>query len=87
MFDPDIFDTEVIYDQTELNGAPFVTPKSWCGRCFVITLDDEVRVEEIVREDPGLRKAIAALADFVIYPAIAVPSGQVVFLDELCRNV
>ena len=87
VFDPNIFDTKVVYDQTELNGAPFVMPKSWCGRCFIITLDDKARAEEIVCEDPGLRKAIAALADFIIYPAIAVPSGQVVFLNELSWNV
>ncbi len=62
-------------------------PESWCGRRFIITFDNKARVEEIVCKDPGLRKAIAALADFEIYPAIAVTPGQVVFLDKLRRNV
>jgi hypothetical protein len=26
VFDPNIFDTEVIHDEAELNGAPFVVP-------------------------------------------------------------
>jgi hypothetical protein len=85
--DPDIFDTEVVYDQAELNRAPFVPPKSWCGRCFIIPFDNEARAEEIVCEYPGLGKAVAALAYFEIYPAIAVTPGQFVFLNELRRNV
>lgn len=87
VFDPDIFDTKVVHDQAELNWAPFVTPKSWCGRCFVIPFDNEARTEEIVCKYPGLGKAIAALTDFEIYPAIAVTPGQFVFFYELRRNV
>jgi hypothetical protein len=52
--DPNIFDTEVVYDQAELNWAPFVPPKSWCGCCFIIPFDNEARAEEIIREYPGL---------------------------------
>ncbi len=87
MFDPDIFDTKVVHDQAELNGTPFVTPESWCGRCFMIPFNNEARAEEINCEDPGLRKAIAALTDFEIYPAIAVTPGQFVFLYKLRWNV
>jgi hypothetical protein len=85
--DPDTFDTEVVYDQAELNWAPFVPPKSWCGHCFIIPFDNKAQAEEIVREDPGLGKAVAALAYFEIYPAIAVTPGQFVFLYELRQNV
>jgi hypothetical protein len=31
VFYPNIFDTKVIHDEAELNGLPFVAPKSWCG--------------------------------------------------------
>ena len=46
--DPVIFDPEVVHNQTELNWAPFVPPKSWSGCCFIIPFDDKARAEEIV---------------------------------------
>ncbi len=44
-------------------------------------------MKEVVCKYTSLRKAIAALADFEVYPTILVPTSQVVFIDEFFRNV
>jgi hypothetical protein len=48
---------------------------SWCGHCFIVPFNNKARPKEIVCKNPGLREAIAALADFEVYPAIAVTPG------------
>jgi len=41
MFNANVFDTKVIYDEAELERPPFVAPKPRCGLCFVEALSDK----------------------------------------------
>ncbi len=41
VFDPHIFNPEIINDKDELDGTPFVAPKSWCGDCLVEAFFDK----------------------------------------------
>ena len=48
VFDPNTFNPKVIYDEAELDGAPFVAPEARGGISFIVPLGKEVRLEEIV---------------------------------------
>ena len=87
VFDSNIFDPKVIYDEAELDGAPFVAPKAWGEISFIVTFGKEARSEVIVGQDAGLGKAIAALADFKVDPTVAVTTRKLVLLNEFCWNV
>jgi hypothetical protein len=82
VFDSNIFDPKVIYDEAELNGAPFVAPEARGGIDFIVPLGKEVRSEEIVSQDAGLGKAIAALSNFEVDPTVAVLTRKLVLLNE-----
>ncbi len=82
VFDPNIFDPKVIYYEAELDGAPFVAPEARGGISFIVPLGKEARSEEIVGQDAGLGKAIAALANFEVDSTVAVPTRKLVFLNQ-----
>ncbi len=87
VFDPNIFDPKVIYDEAELNGAPFVAPEAWGRINFIVPLGKEARSEEIVSQDAGLGKAIAALSNFKVDPTVAVLTRKLVLLNEFRWDV
>ncbi len=87
VFDSNIFDPKVIYDEAELDGAPFVAPEVWGGISFIVTFGKEATSEEIVGQDAGLGKAIAALTNFEVDPAIAVTTHKLVLLNEFHWDV
>ncbi len=87
VFDPNIFNPKVIYNEAELDGAPFVAPEARGGISFIVPLDKEVRSEEIVSQDAGLGKAIAVLANFEVNPTVAVPTSKLVLLNEFRWDV
>jgi hypothetical protein len=87
VFDPNIFDPKVIYDEAELDGVPFVAPEARGGISFIVTFGKEVRSEEIVGQDVGLGKAIAALANFEVDPTVVVTTRKLVLLNEFRWDV
>ena len=87
VFDPNIFDSKVINDKAELNGTPFVAPEARGGINFIVPLDKEARSEEIVSQDAGLGKAIAALSNFDVDPTAAVTTRKLVLLNEFRWDV
>jgi hypothetical protein len=87
VFDPNIFNPKVIFDEAELNGAPFVAPEARGGISFIVPLGKDARSEEIVSQDAGLGKAIASLANFEVDPTIAVPTCKLVLLNEFRWDV
>ncbi len=42
VLNPHIFHTEIINNQAELDGMPFVTPKSWGGDGFIESFCDQL---------------------------------------------
>jgi hypothetical protein len=87
MFNANVFDTKVIHDEAELEWTPFVVPKSRCGSSFVEVLGNKARSEKVIGKDVSLGKSVTALANFKVDPAILVSAQEIVFLDELDRDV
>ncbi len=87
MLNANIFDTKVIYDETELEGTPFVVPETWHGSSFIEALSNEVGPKKVIGKDAGLGKSVTALTNFKIDPAVSVATIKVVFIDEFFRDV
>jgi hypothetical protein len=87
VFDSNIFHTKVIYNEAELDGTPFVAPEARGGFSFIIALCKKAGSEEIVGQNAGLGKAIAAAADFKVDPTAAVSTRKLVFLNDFCWDV
>ncbi len=66
MFNSSIFYPKIINNETELDGTPFVAPESRGGFSFIVTFSQNVGSEEIVGQNAGPGKAIAALANFEV---------------------
>ena len=82
VFDSNILDPKVIYDEAELDGVPFVAPEARGGINFIVAFGKEAKSEEIVGQDAGLGKTIAALANFKVDPTVAVTTHKLVLLNE-----
>ncbi len=87
VFNSNIFDPKVIYDEAELDGAPFVAPETRDRISFIVAFGKEVRSEDIVGQDAGLGKAIAALANFEVDPTVTVTTRKLVLLKEFRWDV
>ena len=84
VFNSNIFYTKVINNEAELDGTPIVMPEARGGFSFiVVTFSKKAGSEEIVGQDAGLGKAIAALAKFEVDPTIAVSTRKLVFVNIL----
>jgi hypothetical protein len=87
VFYSNVFYAKVIHDEAELDRTPFVAPETRGGFNFIIAFSEKAGSEEIVGEDAGLGKAIAAAANFEVDPAIAVCTCKLVFLNEFIWDV
>jgi hypothetical protein len=87
VFDSNIFHTKVIYNEAEFDGTPFVVPEAGGGFSFIIALSKEAGLEEVVGQNAGLEKAIAAAANFEVDPTVAVSTRKCVLFNEFCWNV
>jgi hypothetical protein len=87
MFNTHVFNIKVIHNETELKWMPSVAPDTRRGSSFVEAFGDKAGSKEIISEDTSLGKPVAALANFKVDPAIAVPTNEVVFLDEFFWDV
>ena len=64
-----------------------MTPQSGDGGRLVVPLCFQALAEEVVSQDARLWQAITSTADFEVYPAVPVPSLEVVFFDEFVGDV
>jgi hypothetical protein len=70
VFEPNILHPKVINNETELDRTPFVAPEARGGFGFVISFSKKAGLEEIVGKNPGLGKAITALANVKVNPTV-----------------
>ncbi len=82
MFDSNIFYAEVVDNETELEGMPFVAPDARRVGCFIESFSEEAGTKKIIGQDTSLGKPITALPNFKIDLAIAVTATEVVFREE-----
>ncbi len=87
VFDSHTFHAKVIYNEAELDGTPFVAPEAMGGFSFIIAFSKEAGSEEVVGQNAGLGKAIAAAANFKVDPTIAVSTRTLVLFNEFCWDV
>ena len=63
-----VFKNKVIYDETEIDRAPFMVPESRGGERLVVARKIEALGEEVIGKLAGLRKAVDAFAYLEVYP-------------------
>ncbi len=57
------------------------------GSSLVEAFSNEAQFEKVIGKDASLGKSVTALANFKVDPAISVSAQEIVFLDELIRDV
>ncbi len=82
VFDSNIFYTKVVYNEAELDGMLFVAPEARSGFSFIVAFSKKAESEEIVGQNAGLGKAIAALANFEVNPTLTVSTHKLVLFNE-----
>ncbi len=87
MFNVNVFNTKVIHDEAKLEWTPLMAPKSWRGSSLVEALSNKVQSEKVIGKDASLGKSVTALANSKVDPAVLVLAQEIVFLDELVRDV
>ncbi len=70
-----------------MDGTPFVAPEARSGFSFIIAFSKKARSEEIVCQNAGLGKAIAAAVNFEVDPTFAVSTRKLVLVNEFCWDV
>ena len=53
VFDSDVFDTKVIYDEAELDGMPFVAPETRGGFKFIIAFNEKTDWRRLLARMPA----------------------------------
>ena len=81
-----VLDAEVVDDEDEEDGAPFMSPESGSCGALVVPMRCETFSEEIVREFTCLFEAVHSISDFKVDPPIVYLFSQVVFVDEFLWN-
>ncbi len=87
VFESNVFDAKIVNDKAELDGTPFVVPKSRCGGSFIVAFSNKAGLKKIVGKDASLGKTVTALANFEVHPTIAVPTQEVVLKDEFVWDI
>jgi hypothetical protein len=87
VFYPNILHPNVINNETELDGMPFVVPEAGGGVGLVISLSQKAGLEEIVGKNAGLEEAITALLNLEVDPPVTIMTLKIVFFNEFHRNV
>ena len=64
-----------------------MTPESGGCGSFIVPIFDEVDAEKILLQFSILWQDVASLVDFEIYPSIACVFNEVVFINELLRDI
>ena len=70
MLAADVLDSEIVDDQYELGGAPYVSPEARCGSSFVVPHRSDSLEEEVLGKPSGLGKSIGAVDDGKVHPAV-----------------
>ena len=76
-----IFNTKIIYYETESDGAPFVAPEARRGERLIVARSIEFLGEDIIGKLPRLRKTVYAFAYLEVYPTTAIKLVEIV-----CEN-
>jgi hypothetical protein len=87
VFKPNILHPNIIKDETDLDGTPYVAPEVWGGFGFVISFSKKAGSEEILCKNAGLGKAITALTNFKVDPTVMIATLKFVVLNEFHQNV
>jgi hypothetical protein len=87
MFNTNVLHTKIIHNEAELQRTPLVAPEARGGSCFIEPLGNKTSPQKIIGKDASLGKTITSLTNFEVFPTIAVPTSEVVFLDEFIRDV
>ncbi len=87
VFNAHVFHTKVIDDEAELDWLPFVALETRSGSRFVVAFGFKAGAKKIVGQDTCLGKTITSLANFKVDPTITILTSEIVFFNELRRNV
>ena len=82
-----VFNPEVVHYEGEHDGSPFVTPEAGSGIQLVVACFVETFLEKLVGQNSGLGKSVNASDDLEVDPTVPDMVGEVVFIDELLRDV
>jgi len=66
----DVFDTEIIHNEAESDGAPVMFPKPWADFTLLIAFCIQTFFEELLGYFPGKGEAVHPLSDFEIEVSI-----------------
>ena len=80
-----VLDAEVVNDEDKDNPAPLVLPQARCGVALIVAVFVQPLGEEVIGEFARLFKAINALGNFEVDPAMVCEGGEIVFIDEFLR--
>jgi hypothetical protein len=70
-----VFYSEVVYNEGELDGARLVRPQSWCCLALRVSVLLQAVRQQLLRNNPRLRQAIHSLLDLAV--DVAIWSGNV----------
>ena len=82
-----IFDSKIVQYLAESDGSPFVALEARDGECVIVSCSVEACGEEIVGKLSILGKVIDTFTNFKIDPPVLCKTPEVVFVDELFRDV
>jgi hypothetical protein len=81
-----VLDAEVVNDEGEQDGTPFVAPEALWVLASVISMWCEAFRKEIVGNDTSLWESIHAAGDADVDIAFLDKGHEVVLVDDLLRN-
>ena len=82
-----IFSTKFVHYEVESGGSTFVVPEAVGGEFVIVSCSVELFGEEIVGKLSRLGKVIDTFTNFKIDPPVLCKTPEVVFVDELFRDV
>ena len=78
-----VLNAEVVKDQDEEDGSPFVEPESGRSYSLVAAFCFKALGKEVVGKFPSLRQAIDTLSDFKVDPSITVFADEIILWINL----
>ena len=82
-----IFNTEVIYDDTESERSPFKAPESRNGELFVVSSIVEALGEEVIGNIARLQKAVDVFTYLEVYPPFTRKSVDFIFENKFLWDI
>ena len=82
-----ISNNKFIYDEIEIDGAPFVTPSAQNGDRLVVARSIEAFGEDIIGELAIFQKAVDVFACIEVYPPVTRKLVEIVFENKFIRYI